>query len=58
VVLGVGGFLGIGEKNVAIDMASLRKVRESMDANDWFLVVNTSKEMLTNAPAYTTNPKS
>ena len=58
VVLGVGGFLGIGEKNVAIEMASLRKVRESNDANDWFLVVNSSKEMLTNAPAYATNVKS
>jgi hypothetical protein len=58
VVLGVGGFLGIGEKNVAIEMASLRKARESMDSNDWFLVVNTSKELLTNAPAYATNPKS
>ena len=58
VVLGVGGFLGMGEKNVAIEMSSLRKARESMDSNDWFLVVNTSKEMLTNAPAYTTNPKS
>ena len=58
VVLGVGGFLGVGEKNVAIEMASLRKVRESTDSNDWFLVVNSSKEMLTNAPAYVTNPKS
>jgi hypothetical protein len=58
VVLGVGGFLGVGEKNVAIEMASLRKVRESNDANDWFLVVNSSKEMLTNAPAYATNSKS
>jgi hypothetical protein len=58
VVLGVGGFLGVGEKNVAIEMASLRKVRESADSNDWFLVVNTSKEMLTNAPAYTANTKS
>ncbi len=58
VVLGVGGFLGMGEKNVAIEMASLRKVRESNDSNDWFLVVNSSKEMLTNAPAYTTNTKS
>jgi hypothetical protein len=58
VVLGVGGFLGVGEKNVAIEMASLRKVRESADSKDWFLVVNTSKEMLTNAPAYATNPKS
>jgi hypothetical protein len=58
VVLGVGGFLGVGEKNVAIEMSSLRKVRESNESNDWFLVVNTSKEMLTNAPAYSTNPKS
>jgi len=58
VVLGVGGFLGIGEKDVAIDMSSLRKVRESDDSNDWFLVVNSSKDMLTNAPAYTRNTKS
>lgn len=58
VVLGVGGFLGVGEKDVAIEMASLRKVRESNDATEWFLVVNTSKDMLTNAPAYVANPKS
>ena len=58
VVLGVGGFLGMGEKDVAIEMASLRKVRESNDATDWFLVVNTSKELLTNAPAYAKNTKS
>ena len=58
VVLGVGGFLGIGEKDVAIEMASLRKVRETNDSNDWFLVVNSSKELLTNAPAYTKNTKS
>ena len=48
----------MGERHVAIEMASLRKVRESNDATDWFLVVNTSKELLTNAPAYVTNPKS
>lgn len=58
VVLGVGGFLGVGEKDVAIEMASLRKVRETNESNDWFLVVNSSKEMLTNAPAYAINPKS
>ena len=58
VVLGVGGFLGVGEKDVAIEMSSLRKARESNDATDWFLVVNSSKEMLTNAPAYVSNPKS
>ncbi len=58
VVLGVGGFLGVGEKDVAIEMSSLRKVRESEDSNDWFLVVNSSKDLLTNAPAYTRNAKS
>ena len=58
VVLGVGGFLGVGEKDVAIEMASLRKVREANDSTDWFLVVNSSKELLTNAPAYTKNTKS
>jgi hypothetical protein len=58
VVLGVGGFLGIGEKNVAIDMTSLSKVRESADSNDWFLVVNSSKQALTDAPAYGVNKKS
>lgn len=58
VVLGVGGFLGVGEKDVAIEMSSLRKVRESNDSNNWFLVVNTSKDMLANAPAYTRGTKS
>jgi hypothetical protein len=58
VVLGVGGFLGLGEKDVAVEMSSLRKVRESADSNDWFLVVNTTKDMLTNAPAYAVSKKS
>ena len=58
VVLGVGGFLGIGEKDVAIEMSSLRKVRETNDSNDWFLVVNSSKDLLTSAPAYVRNTKS
>lgn len=52
VVLGIGGFLGIGEKDVAVDMGSLRKVREADDAGDWFLVVNASKATLESAPTY------
>jgi hypothetical protein len=52
VVLGVGGFLGMGEKDVAVEISSLKKVRESDDANDWFLVVNSNKEALESAPAY------
>ncbi len=52
VILGVGGFLGLGEKDVAIDMSSLRRVRESGDSDDWFLVVNSSKTALETAPTY------
>lgn len=52
VILGVGGFLGLGEKNVAVDMSSLRRVRESGDSDDWFLVVNSTRQALEDAPSY------
>ena len=52
VVLGIGGFLGIGERNIAIDMSSLNFVREQDDADDFFLVVNADKESLENVPAF------
>lgn len=54
VVLGVGGFLGIGEKNVAVSMNDVRFVRNGDGANDYFLVVNSTKEALNAAPAYMT----
>ncbi len=52
VVLGVGGFLGLGEKDVAVDMESLRFVAYQDDPDDFFLVVNSSKQMLEDAPAF------
>lgn len=52
VVLGVGGFLGIGERDIAVDMSSLNFVREEDDADDFFLVVNANKESLENVPAF------
>lgn len=52
VILGVGGFLGLGERDVSVSMDDIRIVREEGDSNDRFLVVNTSKEMLENAPAF------
>jgi hypothetical protein len=54
VVLGVGGFLGIGEKNVAIAMPDVKFVKNGPDVDDYFLVVNANKESLTAAPAYVT----
>lgn len=52
VVLGVGGFLGIGEKAVAVPMQDVKFVRNGDGADDFFLVVNTNKDALTSAPAY------
>jgi len=52
VVLGVGGFLGIGEKDVAIAMKDVKFVRDGDGPDDYFLVVNANKQMLTDAPAY------
>lgn len=49
VILGVGGFLGIGEKDVAVTMQSIEM---QTDGNSTKLVVDASKEQLTNAPGY------
>jgi len=52
VVLGVGGFLGMGEKDVAVPMQEVKFVKNGDSPSDFFLVVNANKESLTNAPAY------
>lgn len=49
VVLGVGGFLGIGEKDVAVSMASIDMAKEG---NVVRLVVDGTKEQFNAAPAY------
>jgi PRC-barrel domain protein len=51
VIVGVGGFLGIAEKDVAIDMSQLKFVTEE-DGDDFFLVVNASAAGVKDAPAY------
>ncbi|SDE34028.1 PRC-barrel domain-containing protein [Limimaricola pyoseonensis] len=50
VIVGVGGFLGIGEKDVAITMDQIRTYD---DANgERFLVINSSQAALEGAPAF------
>lgn len=49
VVVGVGGFLGIGQKNVAVDFAELDWAER--DGNRW-LVAPTTKEALEQQPAF------
>ena len=48
-VVGVGGFLGAGKKEVAVPFKDLKVV--SRDGKDW-LVLNQTKEELKTAPAY------
>ena len=51
VVLGVGGFLGIGEREVAISFDSLHMARAPDGKNT--LTVNATKDTLRSAPAWT-----
>lgn len=52
-VVGVGGFLGLGEKNVALRLGELKFLKKvGDDANDYFIVVSSNKESLEKAPEY------
>lgn len=51
VVVGVGGFLGIGEREVAISFDSLRMTRDN--DGDAVVTVNATKDSLRNAPQWT-----
>jgi hypothetical protein len=50
-IVGVGGFLGIGQKDVAIDPASFQTV-PGKDASDFKLRLSMTKDELKAAPAF------
>ena len=50
VVIDVGGFLGLGEKEVAVKWSALRGVREDDDPSEYFLGLTATREMLEAAP--------
>ena len=52
VILGVGGFLGIGEKHIAVNTTA---VQITQDGNSQRLVVQATKEALDAAPSYDRN---
>lgn len=52
VIVGVGGFLGIGEKDVAVNMAGLRFISDGQSPDSYFVVVNATEDALNQAPAY------
>ena len=51
-MVGVGGFLGIGEKDVAVPFDAVRVTKKS---NDWYLVMDATKDGLKNAQGYEYN---
>jgi sporulation protein YlmC with PRC-barrel domain len=53
VVVGVGGFLGIGEKDVAVPFRALNITRKSGDDAIDKITVSYTKEQLKDAPAFT-----
>ena len=48
-IIGVGGFLGAGEKDVAVPFNAVKGKKKD---NKWWLVMNTTKDALKNAPGY------
>lgn len=51
VIVGVGGFLGLGEKDVVLDMSKLKIA--ATDSGKVKIIVQTSSEELKNMPAFT-----
>ncbi|MCG7621790.1 PRC-barrel domain-containing protein [Epibacterium sp. Ofav1-8] len=55
VLVDIGGFLGIGENQIAVDMDALKFVRDGNSeagADGYFLVLNAPTEALETAPSY------
>jgi len=55
VIVGVGGFLGIGEKDVAVNMSEIRFVAEDGETDDFFLVIEATAVGVQDAPTYQVN---
>ncbi|MBS7698412.1 MULTISPECIES: PRC-barrel domain-containing protein [unclassified Chelatococcus] len=52
VVVGVGGFLGLGQKNVAVPMTALQMTPDGNAANTPKIMIRVSKADLQNAPEF------
>jgi len=52
VVISVGGFIGVGEKNVAVPFSALTIKRQANDDDIDRIAVNFTRDQLQNAPAF------
>lgn len=48
-IVGVGGFLGAGEKDVAVDFSTIKRTTKN---NSIYLTMNTTKDALKSAPGF------
>ena len=55
IVIGVGGFLGMGEQDVAVTMDQVTFAADPEDRSEMYVVVNTGAEMLKASPRYERN---
>jgi hypothetical protein len=52
IIVGVGGFLGIGEHEVALDMNQVNFASDPQDPSQVYLIANMTAEQLENAPEF------
>ena len=48
-IVSVGGFLGVGEKDVSVPFTAVKATQKD---SKWYLVMNTTKDALKTAPGY------
>lgn len=51
-VIGVGGFLGMGEHDVAVTMDQITFASDAEDQSEMYIVMNAGSDLLQDAPAY------
>lgn len=52
VLADIGGFLGLGEKTVAVSMDELAVIRDGDSLNDYFTVLTSNRALLESAPEF------
>ena len=52
VLTDIGGFLGLGERTVAVSMDQLQVIRDGDSENEYFIVFTANREALENAPEF------
>jgi len=52
IVIGVGGFLGMGEQDIAVTMDQVTFASDAEDRSQMYIIVNTSADMLEGSPRY------